>query len=238
MNKRVIAALTAILLAIVGIAFLVNYAGDANERAFDGAKLESVLQVEEPIAANTDVGDIGSKVETVKLPRSAIAKGAIRDLSEVSGLATTTDLEPGEQVLLSRFAAGGTASTKKSTDKSTVPDGMQEVTIPLASARAVGDILKVGDNVGIIASYQTKEGDGVTQLIRNQVPITRIMGPGVKWDGSPVDDVTQMITVAVRTRDAGKIVNALEFGKVWLTKQYPHTAFGQGGSISRDDVTR
>jgi pilus assembly protein CpaB len=59
----------------------------------------------------------------------------------------------------------------------------------------------------------------------------------VKADGGAVDSATQMITLAVRTRDAGKIINALEFGKVWLTKQNKDTASGHGGSISRDDVT-
>lgn len=237
MNKRVIAALVAVALAAMGVVFLVNYAGNANERAYDGATLESVLQVEEPIAANTKAEDVAARVSAVELPRSAIAKGAVRNLDEVDGLTTTVDLEPGEQLLVSRFAANGATSKEEPKSKSAVPVGMQEITIPLGSARAVADNLKVGDKVGVLASYQTKEGDGVTQMIRNRVLITRIVGPGVKWDGQPVDNVTKMITVAVKTRDAGKIVNALEYGKIWLTKQYADTEYGQGGSISRNDVT-
>jgi pilus assembly protein CpaB len=81
------------------------------------------------------------------------------------------------------------------------------------------------------------EGDGVTQLISNRVLVIKVTRPAVKADGGAVDSATQMITLAVRTRDAGKIINALEFGKVWLTKQNKDTASGHGGSISRDDVT-
>lgn len=237
MGKRAIAALAAAGLAIVGVVLLISYANAANERAYDGAKLVDVLQVEEPIAANTAAGELADKVKTVQLPRSAVAQGSITNLTEVAGLSTTTDLEPGEQVLLSRFSAGGT-TTKTTKAKGDVPVGMQEITVPLSSPRAVGDALKAGDRVGVVASYQTKEGDGVTQLVSNQVRIMKVAGPGVVWDGSPAEDITQIITLAVRTRDAGKIVNALEFGKVWLTKQNKDTASGHGGSISRDDVTK
>lgn len=237
MNKRAIAALAAIVLAAVGVIFLINYAGAANDRAYAGAKLESVLQVTEPIPANTNAGDVAPKVESIKLPHSAVAKGAISSLKEVSGLLTTTELEPGEQLLLSRFAAKGAEKETKEA-KSDIPKGSQEITVPLGSARAVGDTVKVGDTVGVIASYQTKEGDGVTQVISNRVLVLKVVGPGVKWDGGAADNVTQMITLAVRTRDAGKIVNALEFGKVWLTKQNKDTESGHGGSISRDDVTK
>jgi pilus assembly protein CpaB len=238
MNKRAIAALTAIVLAAVGVIFLINYAGAANDRAYAGAKLESVLQVTEPIAANTKAADIAAKVESIQLPHSAVAKGAISNLTEVSGLLTTTELEPGEQLLLSRFAATGAEKETKEEAKSDLPKGSQEITIPMGSARAVGDSLKVGDTVGIIASYQTREGDGVTQLIRNRVLVLKVARPAVKADGQADDNATQMITLAVTTRDAGKIVNALEFGKVWLTKQNKATASGHGGSISRDDVTK
>lgn len=235
MNKRAIAALAAVALAVVGIFLLVNYANGANARAYDGAELKSVLQVSEPIAANTKAADIAGKVNTIKLPRAAIAKGAIKDLAEVAGLSATVDLQPGEQLLLSRFD-DGTAKTETKAP-SDIPKGMQEITISMAAARAVAGTLKVGDLVGVIASYQTKEGDGVTQLIRNRVLILRLTTPPVAQDAQP-DGGSQLISLAVGTRDAGKIINAIEFGKVWLSKQNADTESGRGGSISRDDVTR
>lgn len=235
MNKRVVAAVTAIVLAIAGVVVLLNYASGANARAFNGAKLVSVLEVTQPIAANTKSTDVAANVRTVKLPSSAIVKGAIKDLAEVAGLSTTTSLEPGEQVLQSRFADA--AKQSPITSKSAVPVGRQEVTISLDSARAMGGTLNLGDLVGVVASYQTTGGDGVTKLILNRVPITRIGNGGVAQDAQ-TGGGTQLITVAVMTRDAGKIINALEFGKVWLTKQNAATAPGNGGSISRNDVTR
>src|SRR5689334_2996629 len=107
MNKRVIAALVAVVMAAVGVVLLIAYARDANHRAYGDAKLESVLQVTATIPAGTAASNLGDKVELVELPRSAIADGAITSLSEVQGLSTTTQLEPGEQVLSLRFSKEG-----------------------------------------------------------------------------------------------------------------------------------
>jgi len=75
----------------------------------------------------------------------------------------------------------------------------------------------------------------VTQLIRNFVPITRIT-TAVPGADATADGASQLITVSIDARDASKI-NAIEFGKVWLTNQNPEIQTGIGGSISRDDVT-
>jgi len=227
MNKRVIAALAAVLLAAAGVVMLLNYASSAEDRAFDGAALQTVLQVSEPIAANTRAADLAGKVRTVKLPRSAIAKGAARSLEDVAGLSTRTDLEPGEQVMLSRFAESGRSASKS---KSAVPKGMQEVTIPLDEARAVAGAVKVGDVVGIVASFNPKEGEPFSRLILNRAQITRISKGGAAASGEPGS--TQMITVALSARNALRLVNALEFGKVWATKQNANTDTGNAGFIS------
>lgn len=234
MNKRVVAAVTAVLLAAVGVFMLVSYASAADERANNGATLQAVLQVSAPIAANTKTSDLESRVKTVKLPRSAIAKGAVASLTEVAGRVTTTDLEPGEQVLAARFAKTSKQAASKA--KSAVPAGLQEVTIPLESARAVAGTFKVGDIVGVIGSYTPKSGEPFSRLLLNRVPIIRL-DDGSATKGDAAGGTTQMITVAVSGRNATKIVNAFEFGKVWLTKQNAATDTNSVGTIKLGSVT-
>ncbi|MBC7632448.1 RcpC/CpaB family pilus assembly protein [Aeromicrobium sp.] len=236
MNKRVIAAVLAAVLAVVGVVLLVGYVNNADERAFSGAKLQKVLQVKEPVPANTKGSDLVGKVAVVRLPRSAIAQGAVTDLADVAKLSTTTSLEPGEQLLLARFSAAAAGGGAPVVRKSDLPLGMQELTIPVDVARALGGTIKVGDTLGVVASYQTSDGDGITRIVQNRVQVIRIS------DGGPVAEGqvggTQLVTFAVRTRDAGKIVNAVEFGKIYLTRQNKDTEGGNGGSISRNDVTQ
>lgn len=236
MNKRIVAVVGAAVLALIGIVMLLSYAKNAEDRAFEGAELGSVLQVSAPVPANTKAGDVAASVELVKLPKAAIAKGAIKDLANVAGLSTTVALEPGEQVLLSRFSESGgttTAGTKES--KTDVPKGFQEVTVQLDLARAGGGDLKAGDIVGVVASYPTNETGGFTQLAKNFVRVTQVAG-GVQIK----EDVgaQQLITLAVKTRDAGRIINAAEFGKVWLTQQNEDTETGNGGSVTKSEVTQ
>lgn len=236
MNKRILAVLGAAVLAIIGVVMLLNYANNANDRAFEGAELASVLQVTAAVPADTKAEDLADSVELVKLPKTAIAKGAISDLANVSGLSTTVALEPGEQVLLARFAEGGSAKSGATKESSTdVPKGYQEVTVQLDVARAAGGVLKAGDLVGVVVSYPTTESGGFTQLAKNFVRVTRITG------GAPSNDNTasqQLVTLAVVTRDAGRVINAAEFGKLWLTKQNEDTQTGNGGSVTKSEITQ
>lgn len=230
MNKRVIAALVAVVLATVGVVLLIGYARNANERAYDDAKLQSVLQIKTSIPAGTAATKLADMVETIQLPRSAIAEGAIADLAEVQGLSTTTTLEPGEQLLASRFSKAGAAAGEHRNGK--VPKGMQEVTVSLDAARAVGGVLKVGDTVGVVSSVLIGGDDGVTQVIMNHAIITRISRAVVAGDDSDQGG-DFLVTLAVKTRQAGEIVNTAEYGKLWLTKQYPDTEGGKGGLVSK-----
>lgn len=236
MNKRIIALAGAAVLALIGIVMLISYTNNANDRAFEGAQLASVLQVKSPVPANTKVADLAGSVELVKLPKTAIAKGAISDLADVAGLSTTVALEPGEQVLFSRFAKGG-SSTSGATggSKTDVPVGYQEVTVQLDTARAAGGGLSAGDLVGVVVSYPTNETGGFTQLAKSFVRVTGVNN-GVAGDKDVGAQV--LVTLAVKARDAGRVINAAEFGKLWLTKQNKDTEPGHGGAVTKSEVTQ
>ncbi len=180
MNKRVIAALAAVVLAVAGVAALLSYARGAEDRAFDGASLVSVLQVKEAVPADTAAADLGGRIESVELPKAAVARGAVTDLSALEGLSTTVALEPGEQVLLSRFAEGGAVVEKPS--PSAIPDGMQALTIPVDVARAVGGTLKVGDPFGA-----ERHGRLVAELEAR--PPVRVVAGGHLDSGDPSEEV-------------------------------------------------
>ncbi len=238
MNKRIVAVIGAVVLALVGVVMLAAYAKDADDRAFNGAELTSVLRVTDSIPADTTATDAAGSVELVKLPRKAVADGAIADLADVSGLKTTVQLEPGEQVLASRWAKEGSGPAADERGASTgVPKGYQEVTVQLALAQAGGGLLKPGDIVGVVASYPTTDTGGFTQLAKNFVRVTRVINGDTKG-GDEAAVSQQLVTLAVTTRDAGRIINAAEFGKVWLTQQNKDTATGHGGSVTKSEVTK
>lgn len=216
MNKRLAAAVAAGMLALVGVLVLVSWAKGANERAYEGADLVSVVRVTEPVAAGTKADVLQESTEIAKLPKDAVPAGALRSLAEVKGLTTTTTLEKGEVLLAARLAAPGAPAQ----DKATVPKGYQEISVSLEAQRVVGGAVRAGDKVGVIATFRSENAElrEFGNLVRHDVVVTKV-------DTATVDGVgaASMVTLAVQTQDAEKIAFAQDFGKVWLTKQNSDT---------------
>jgi pilus assembly protein CpaB len=104
---------------------------------------------------------------------------------------------------------------------------MQELSFMLEGQRIVGGALAPGDVVGVMASFDGRTSDAVNDVLVLKVDA----GVG---DGQSAAGAT--VTVAVRTLDAEKIVNAMEFGKVWLTKQNDDTDTRGGTVVDAEEV--
>lgn len=222
MNKQLIAAGAAVVLAIAGIAALVTYANNADDRAFEGTEMVSVLRATADVPARTPVGKLADSIEAIEVPRAALVPGAVSTLDDVADSVTSVALVPGDQLSTAKF--GTVESVKAETD---VPKGMQELSIPVAGARLVGGAVVAGDRVGVFSSY-----DGVTSNPINDLQVLKVDN-GV----AGAEDATgTVITVAVGTLDAEKLVHTMEFGKIWLTKQNDDTDTGGGKTVSRTDV--
>jgi pilus assembly protein CpaB len=234
MKRKVLALLSAGVLAVAGVFALVNYANGANERAFDGARLVDVLVVKNEIPTDTPADRLAGNVKTVQVPTTVRAKGALTSLDEVKGLSTNTALKPGEQLLESRF---GAVTGKGAVSQ--LPAGMQEVSIAVTAPRIVGGELRVGDKVGILVSY-LKKGDiaGPTTFLKQNVLVTRVGSASAVGQAASDVGLPVLVTLAVETLDAEKLVNASEFGKVWLTLQNSQTDTSGARPVEPKDVIK
>lgn len=216
MNKRVIAAVAAGVLALLGVLVLVKYAQGANDRAFEGAKLVSVVRLTQDVPAGTSSAELAKSTEVVKLPDESVPDGAVTSLDQVVSLATNASVQKGEVLLKSRMSAPGQPA-KGSTE---VPKGFQEMSFSVETQRALSGAVKPGDRIGVIGSFDvgtvlTKQ---TTDMVLSNVLVTKVDSGAVK------DDITAVsITVAVSTVDAEKLAHTLEFGRTWLTLQNADT---------------
>lgn len=222
MNKQLIAAGAAALLAVAGIVALVSYANNADDRAFEGTEMVSVLRATAAVPARTPVEKLADSIETVEVPRAALVPGAVNSLADMEDAVTSVALVPGDQLSTAKF---GAAESVKAA--ATVPKGMQELSIPVAGARLVGGAIVEGDRVGVFSSY-----DGTTANPINDLLVLKVDN-GV---AGAEDAAGTIITVAVDTLDAETIVHTLEFGNIWLTKQNDDTDTGGGKTITTKDV--
>ena len=214
--RRVLAVLTALVLAAFGAVVLVSYVRGADARAEAGAVLVPVLVVDEQVPAGTSVDDLAGSVSTAQVPERLVAPGAVADLGAVAGLSTTVALLPGDQVVAARFAdptvqaAGGVG----------VPAGMQEVSLSLEPQRAVGGALAAGDQVAVYVTSGGADGGAapVTGLAVERVLVTRISGGAGGTDLATAPS-TVTVTLALRPEDAARVIAGMAENGVWLSLQ-------------------
>lgn len=220
----------AAVLAVVGAVLLISYVRGADDRAFEGAQLTQVLIVKQEIPAGTSGSELGNTVDLKSVPVAYVAQGAITDVADLRGLVAAVSLEPGEQVLASRFvdpesfgADGGTAA---------VPKGLQEISLSLDAQRVVGGSLVAGDLVGVYGSLSSDNADSArTQLIETKVLVTSVVTAKVEQDGPPSGTV--IVSLAVDADQAQRIIYQLEFGQVYLSKQSASVTAPTGGPVTR-----
>ena len=219
MTRRLVSAIAAGVLAILGAVLLVSYVNNADSRAMADMDPIEVLVVSAPIPQGTPAEEIAASVTTQRVPRAAVGPNPVRSIAEVAGRVASTDLQPGEQVLNARFV------TRQSLERFggiPVPDGYHQVTIPLDASRVVGGTVTPGDTVGVFVTY----GDGSTRLILRKILVTRVQGglgvtqpdEGVENpDAAPEPDGGALITMALTTQQSLTVVHAAEHSRIWLS---------------------
>jgi len=222
-RRRLLAATAALVLLVVGTVVLLAYVRTADARALAGARTVQVLVVDQVIPRGTAGGDLAPLVRTELLPAKAALPDRVTDLSALAGRVATVDLQPGEQLLASRFES---PDDMQAPGTVAVPDGLQEVSILLEPQRAVGGRLAAGDTVGVFVSLSEAK---TTHVVLHHVLVTQVQGaptpadPAAAGDpetasaGAAAPSASLMITLAVTAAKAEAVVFGIEHGTVWLS---------------------
>jgi len=247
-KSRLIAGTAAIALAIVGALLIIFYAQGADQRAMATTKPVDILVVKTAIPAGTPVNEMAASLVVEKVPAAGVSKSALSTLDNKAGTVSAVDLVPGEQLLAERLVAPEEVKAEGTVE---VPAGLQEVSFQVEPKRVVGGRINVGDHVGFFLSfdngaYKAKGDDATTQLTVHKALVTAVQRAPQAASAEKAEDGTDpqdtalpegslLLTVAVNDVDAGKIVFASEFGRIWLTKE-PLDAQDNGPRIERKEV--
>lgn len=227
MRPRIVIGIVAAILAIAGVGLLIVYASGADARAIAKQAPTKVLVVTRDVPTGTAASALGPFVQTKEVPLSAVVPGSVSDVSQLRpDDVASANLKVGEQVLAARFVA---PNSDEITEQVPVPAKLQELSIQLEPQRVLGARLKAGDTVGIFVSLRVDAVDGKgavaqSKLIADKILVLRAQGAAASGTASgstdakaPTSDV--VITLAVDTKTAERIVFATEFGKVYLSRQ-------------------
>jgi pilus assembly protein CpaB len=219
-RRRLLAAFAALVLLVAGTLVLLAYVRGADARALAGTRTVEVLVADELIPQGTAGTELAELVRTEVLPAKAALQGRVTDLSSLIDLVSTVDLQPGEQLLTSRFESPDERLAPGTVD---VPEGLHEVSVLLEPQRAVGGRLAAGDTVGVVVSMSTP----ATHAVLHRVLVTQVQGAPAPAPaegegetasaGSAAPSASLMITLAVSAAQAEAVVFGIEHGTLWLT---------------------
>jgi len=238
MNRRLMGAVAAVLLATFGTFVLVGYVKGAEDRAVAGEELVPVLVLKERVPAGTPADALRGKFETEKVPAKVRNADAVNTLEALADRVTAIDLLPGEQLTKARFVTRDLVHR----GSVAVPEGMLEVTVSLEPQRAVGGVLRPGSSVAVLASFEPfdvsseepvrLEGQLIpkggqtpnsTHMILHKVQVTNVQSEESfkatakdKEATAPAPGDNLLVTLAVDAPSAERVVFAAEHGKVWL----------------------
>jgi pilus assembly protein CpaB len=238
MRRRLLAACAALVLLVAGTVVLLAYVRAADARALAGVRTTEVLVADRVIPEGTTAEQLTALVRSEMLPRKAVLEGRVTDLDELAGLVAQVDLQPGEQLLLSRFGEADAAGVEGTVP---VPPGMQEVSVLLEPQRAVGGRLAAGDTAGVVISLS----EGKTHAVLHQVLVTEVKGAPapVQEDAetetasaAAVPSQSLMITIAVTAAQAEAVVFGMEHGTVWLTLENEDADTGGTGVVEPGNI--
>lgn len=152
--RRAIGIVVAVAVAALGTLLLVGYVRGAEDRALAGEELATVLVVDRAVVKGTPASTLDRFVREERVPVKVLADGGVADLALLGDLVASTDLLPGEQVVVSRFVA---AEQLDENARIEAPAHLLEVTVSISPERALGGQLVPGDLVAVIASFDPFE---------------------------------------------------------------------------------
>jgi Flp pilus assembly protein CpaB len=224
MRIRIIGAILALVLAVVGAIAVIAYVRDADVRAANGATLTQVYIIEEPVPAGTPGEEIGAYIRVQRLAANSIQPDHVSALSDLAGLVSTVPLLVGDQLVEGRFADPADLAAQGNV---LVPDGLQEVTLALPVEQVVGGAVRGGSKVGVVVTIIGVDA-ATTQFALNGVLVTRVQA-GDSFNPVPSEDesapvATIMVTLALATHDVERVVFAAELQQnnaagIWLSLQ-------------------
>lgn len=256
MKTRLLGGIAALLVAIIGTVLLVSYVQNADKRALAGTETQTIYVVQKAIPAGTAADKIEASVIKKDVPKLALAANNVTDLASLGSKVTSVALMPGEQLLTSRLVE---QNAFLGPSRVQVPAGLQELTLKLPIERVAGGKVNAGDTVGIFLSLEQAtstgtDGQAGTKSSKTQLSFHKVLVTGSQFsngaaaqtsDSATASGTSQassttstsqansgvyLITIARNSADAERIVFAVEFGKVYLSKE-PRDAVETGASF-------
>ncbi len=176
MRTRLVTITLAAMLALLGAVAILAYVRQANERAINGLKAETVLVAEGPIPAGTSLSDAQQQrlLGTEKVPVSSLTTAALQSVTATNEHLVVSGTVARGQVLLQNMLAA--TATNAPSSGFVIPPNMIAISIDVCVPEAVADYVTPGSYVAV---FETTIADAAaTQAQPSCSPEHQILGTG------------------------------------------------------------
>jgi pilus assembly protein CpaB len=163
LRRRTLTVALAGILALLGAVAVLAYVRQANIRAVDGLKAETVLAATSAIRAGTSLATAQSEnlLKSEKVPVASLSTEPVHSVTAANAhLVISSNVAPGQLLLQNMLASSATVAASPTIP---IPQGKVAVTVQMCAAEAVANYLTAGSHVSVYASFPTTPKVNVTR---------------------------------------------------------------------------
>jgi Flp pilus assembly protein CpaB len=254
-NKKTTGLIAAIAFALIGLLLLGRsiLGGGSSSTAEQAAPAAVAAATKQALVAKVDIPSgtpasaLATMTETKDVPVDQ-AQDALTSLDAILDQVTNAQIYVGEPLRPSRFYSPTEASEKS------IAAGEVGVSVWLDRTELPDGKVGEGDIVGLVGTFQSKEGDlnaaggTETHLTIRKVRVVSVSAPVVPppangaapstVPGAPVLDPTgkQMVTLSVPDVDAERIVFLSKYGTITLVRETEESVEGGTKIVTRGNI--
>jgi len=216
LSRRVILLSVAVVVAVLGAGLVFLYVQGADNRAQQRFDTVNVLRAVQPIEQGETIDDAAAsgKLQLQAVSQADLLPGYQTDTSELEGLAATTTIYAGEQIIADKFSNDVQDLVPSALQ---IPKDMVAISVNLTDPSRVAGFVNPGSQVAI---FQTTEG--YSRLVLSRVTVLGVGSttPTQTTTTSPKGEQTTeqlprtLLTIAVKQHEAEKVQFAAYTGEV------------------------
>jgi pilus assembly protein CpaB len=236
LNKKII--VISVILAIAATFLIYVYIKKATVKTED-IQYANVYVATKTLTYGHTMAD--ADIKLMEIPESYVNDKAVEDKSKIIGKILEDRIIEGEQILQDRLV-----DNDKSTLSHSLPEGMRAVSINVNEQIDVANMLRPGDFVDVIASFESEEMPNaevktvlprITKIIIQNVKILSL-GQDRILSVDKIKDPPKTVTLSVAVQDVEKLVFASEYAilRLALRPSGDNNSVNTNGTIRGDMV--
>lgn len=234
-NKKVI--IVALILSLLSAGLVYYYVSKASAAPVE-IEYANVYVAVKTMPAKYKITE--ADIKTAKVPKELLNTRAVTNKSEIIGKRLKDSVIEGEQIIADRLA-----DDQKTSLSYTLPAGKRAVSIDVKESTDVSDLIRPGDYVDVIASFEKEEAEnGTTKTVYSRITKTIIqnievlaLGQDTNITEDKLKEPSKTVTLAIEPKDVEKFVFASEYGTIRLSLRGAgdDSKYGSQGTV-RDDI--